>query len=1106
MKKFFALVLMVSTLIGFSSCFSCEGEHGDEADDGLAARFTDEVLNSFDPDAPYKMYGNSRPIDIQPRPYLHITAGRGAFKNDVQIRVTDIPEEKTAGFNEEMEDLGLGELLFLYDIDAGLAADEVIPGKYEVQFDLNKMGVSEALQPYMAVVRQSGDGSWELMNTKLTESGVLTYTTSQNSLIGLVCVVAVGGAQVAWGGAKLFTIGYTVINAGVRYWLPITRFYKMKKESKQISQSWWTGEAKDPWKGNDLVQLHVPDDFGSFTLSFRYSETENADRTQQYVEKTARRSERVKEITDEVKKKHWRLTAKQRMAYSEALLEKLQDDDELKKLRKDPDLAIPQSILDIIKGTQMGNRFCRTKLELKPLSKEFDVYVTGQWATGTSEAYRMTADMGMGSYVVVNYDVIVTKDSVTQKRTYDKDKFDSVVLTATHEMFHIYQSEYTSSAFLKDQSFFEATASVVEHRFAKWMYDNNYISYDPESEKGIQTLGYSSRQEKQLLGWSLTMKYPGGEDPQTKGGYMLGDLVQFLLDKCGEVSFPDMMNRYAFNKSFAQSLMDIFQITSESAFCKLYEEFCEKHMGEIFTKQSNASTNSTYRYMTLPEQKFDMDKCIVRIKHFGHEDVKGSIYYTAEELQERQSPTSQRAYPYAVKTVELKEWSVKDISKEEAVKLGVARRLQQHYALFAVPSPKLGMGLMRFSFLDSVAKYTPDNLYFNPCTEGYVGTSSAALLFRPNIRNYVINDEDYWIDIVALYQPALNLHVEGMSQDRKGLLIDTRDEPTIALEEHGYVSGMQLCVVNNKTKEKKNFNVPLRLCGEKVKLPYKSMGITDKNKVDVTIRSRWFYRTDDGKTTYYGAAGKPIHYTQNGTQKSQLEEDYPNVEPANAPEENVGEDGEEEGVLMEVTLKYPNVKHYEGRAKMVVTKDKFRIEIMSYNYTYFEKAPVAGMGDFPADLGENITKSGSSTVIEGKCQWFAYSADLSHVITRGHGGSGGTDDDAPTLTDTYPVITEVTSVLPWNEKQKTYQSGGNHAGDKVADSQYNYKFQRDRQRELEAAGPVFFLSEGGFVKGEKMQVEVAAEETYTSMHRTEPRVTDSKKKFSFQILHIDRKN
>jgi hypothetical protein len=119
---------------------------------------------------------------------------------------------------------------------------------------------------------------------------------------------------------------------------------------------------------------------------------------------------------------------------------------------------------------------------------------------------------------------------------------------------------------------------------------------------------------------------------------------------------------------------------------------------------------------------------------------------------------------------------------------------------------------------------------------------------------------------------------------------------------------------------------------------------------------------------------------------------------------------------------------------------------------------------------------------------------------------GAKYDDTPALTDTYPVITEVTSLLPWTEKQKTYQAGGNHAGEKLADSKWSYKFQRDRQRELEAAGPVYFLSYGGFVKGEKMELEVAAEETYTSMYTENPRVKDMKKKLTFTILNIDRKN
>lgn len=1099
MKKILALLLMASTLIGFSSCFSCDG--GEKESQSLADRFTDEVLNSFNPDAPYKMYGKSSPIDIQPRPYLHITAGRGAFKQDVDIRVTEVSERTMERLDAQLSSEGHGELLYAFDIDAGISPDEVIPGKYNVEFDLDKMGVPTELHPFMKVVRVAGDGSIQTLNSHLTE-GKLSYAASQNSIIGLISTVF--GSWLIW---KTGNFAY-------RSWLSIKLNWTQGADWKAlISPIFWRFGNK-----NDLVGLHIEDKFGNFNVLFRYSESERGDRYKEYFKKQDRLVELVKELKDEAakkfEKKHpgwkskWFVTesdkAQQRMETERLFYDLMMNNKEVQDLAKDEDLQIPQSILDIIKGVKVGNRFCREKLGMKPLSHEFDVYVVDSTVIGSgkSEAIRVAPDGGCNPYLAVCYNYVVTKAPSAKTGVYNKEKFDAVLTTMTHETFHLYQSEYIVSNLFKDMRFFEATASVVEHQFGDWLREHNYITYDPRSDAGGIQLGYTSRKNHHLLGWTLIKEMPkikGVDDLNVEGGYMLGDLLQFLLDKKGDVSFPDMMERYAYNKTFAQSLMDIFNINTEGAFTKLYEEFCEKHIIAILAEHKIASNNDAYQAFTIPDQKHNMDQCVVRIKHFGHESPKINFMMDSESLTESMQPTAQRAYPYAVKTFAVNEWSLKDDKKMASAD----NVLSPHYALFAVLSPKIQPNQLKFTFLDryNEHKYAQNSLYFNPCIGGYYRQVDAALLFRPAIGEVILNDEDYWIDIVALYEPTLTPHVEGISNDRKGLLVDTKDEPTIALEKKGYVSGMQLCVVNNKTRVQKNFNVPLKLCGDKVKLPYKSIGITDKNKVDVTIRSRWLYRTEDGKTTYYGAAGKPVHYTLNGKKKSLTVEDYPATEPADAPEENVGEDGEEEGVLMEVTLKYPNVKHHESRAKMVVTKDQFRIEIPSYGFTYFEKAPVAGMGDFPADLGENITKSGTNTVIEGKCKWYAYSQDMYHRASR----AGKTDDDTPALTDTYPVITEVTSVLPWNEKQKTYQAGGNHAGDKLNDSQYSYRFQRDRQRELENQGPVFFLSEGGFIKGERLEVDVAVEETFSSMYSKEPRVTDTKKKLSFKIIQIDRK-
>ena len=1086
MEKKHSRLLKVSALLGIVLqlipliCIAVllwpsDGGKGDGGS-GLAARLTDEELSRYNPDAPYKMYGNSRPIDIQPRPFLHITAGQGAFEHDVQIQVTDVSESTMERLDEKIASQGRGELLFAYDIDAGLSPDEVIPGKYNVEFDLSKLGVPADLQPFMQVVRVASDGSIETLNSQV-KGDKLSYAASQNSVIALVCGLASNAfvAWFLWEGANFTYRSWMAIcmNTNGHPWLNLLAFAP-------------TSVYRFITDKRDMVGIHVTDEFGNFNVVYRYSETERGDRYKQYVEKSERLTALVKKLHREAEqkfdKKHpgwkskWFVTegdkAQQRMEIAQMFYDLMMKNDEVQRLAKDDDLQTPQSILDIIKGVKIGNRFCREKLGMKPLSHEFDVYVADSTIIGNnkSEAMRTAPDGGCNPHLTVCYNYVVKTDTITKKIFYDTDQYDALVLTMTHEAFHLYQSEYIVSNLFKDMRFFEATASVVEYQFGDWMKEKGYINYDPCSDYGAKRLSYTRRDNHHLLGWTLTKPLPsvsGVDDLNVDGGYMLGDFLEFLLKKRGMVSFPDMMAGYAYNKPLSQSLMDIFGISNEGAFTKLYEEFCEQHITEILTKQQGVLANASYKWITLPEHKHDMDNCVVRIKDFGHERANLRLEDMPEEMGRR--IMGQQAYGYAVKTLTLYEWSIlPGVKKDDK-----GTPLKLHYTLFAVPSPKIQPNQLKFSFLDSYNdnKYAANNLYFSPCAGEYKREANAVLLFRPNIGEVLLTDEDYWIDIVALYEPTLHPKFVGMSKDRKGLLVDTKDEPAVALERQGYVSGMQLCVTNNKTKAQKNFIVPLDRCGETVKLPYQSLGITDKEKVDVTMQARWFYRPDGGKTTYYGAAGKPITYKQNGTKGTSTEAaDYAS-EPGEAPEEMVAEDGEEEGVLMVATL-----SNGHTHCKMTVMKNHFRLEIPNYSYEEEQTNPLQPGDGVEYRRSYKVT----GTVIEGKCSL--------------------TDD----LLD-MPVITAITKVGSWTENCATRSYHPGDGGALISDGKWTYAWDATRQAALQEEGPIF-EAYGRFNDTGHFKFTVAVKKGYsnakTAMGYSEKEDVHT---FDFSIIKVERK-
>ena len=68
----------------------------------------------------------------------------------------DIPAEYMQ-LDAELESQGLYPV-YAWEVDAGLADDEVIPGEFEVEIDLEALGIDPAFYPCLSVGRAGEDG------------------------------------------------------------------------------------------------------------------------------------------------------------------------------------------------------------------------------------------------------------------------------------------------------------------------------------------------------------------------------------------------------------------------------------------------------------------------------------------------------------------------------------------------------------------------------------------------------------------------------------------------------------------------------------------------------------------------------------------------------------------------------------------------------------------------------------------------------------------------------------------------------------------------------------------------------------------------------------
>ncbi len=834
LSNFFQIVLrrtgaMALAVLTVMALFACNSKHRSSDDDDdeeedetevtSALQIDDELLNSFDPDVPFEQTGHSRPFRIQPREDMIISADAGAFEQDVNIRVTDVPAETMDALDRQLEGSGT-TMIFAYDLDAGLPPDSVIPGKYTVSIDLEKHGIPEELYPYFMMYRVASDGSLWPLNVRIN-GHTATYMASQNSITLAALAISVIKISAVVGFVMYTYAHYPAIIQTARHLIDIG-----------IWPSNW-------WKWDDAVYEYIKDDYGNFYVAYRYSMTENGDKAREYVKKKKELKNLMEAMHKEANKRYddqypqrfygWfdskEEEEKRRIGREMEFYNLLAHSSRVQELKDDPLLQTPKSVDDIIEATKLANRYCRSVHHMKPLSYEYVTWLTPPLEVWKEEACRLQVPI-FDPCIIVNY------SNVVQDGQYKKDTYYKNLSTIAHETMHLYQMEYVVNSFIKDNCYLEATGALIEQHFTDWLIKTvpGMPITNAFSEEAAKVMGYSDRKNKEQLSTPLGKKsptYQGIDRAEHERGYMMADMLQYLWEKKPNprdtLDFAKMMNRYAVNKGMLKSMQDIFGIDGDRAFTKYYEGFCEKYISEIDTRQQSYRMQMAGDHLVLPNVEHTPNHCIMRVNNLG----------------EKGGP---KGYPFMVNTFHI-------VAK--ATDRNVPR---QRYSLFAIPSKMVKASEIKFTFFKD-NDFTENNMYFAP--QDLPPYCTAAVMTRPDSKDLAMGD-DYYYDIVAFYQPSATPEVSGPSLDKRGLLVKLKCTPSPELKEKELVTGLQIIMENNKSGRMQSFVMKVNDWKDEFVAPYDKLDITDTANVDVSLRSRWYYDSPQGRR--YSPATDIVNY------------------------------------------------------------------------------------------------------------------------------------------------------------------------------------------------------------------------------------------------------
>ena len=574
--------------------------------------------------------GKSKAFNISPMDGMQVKAVENALDQDREFKITDIDDETFDKFEQQVANTLKGDLIYAFDIDAGLESTQVLPGKFQIELDLNTLGIPEELQPYTSVVRYVPEIDEPIELAGNLEKGVLTVSSSQNSVFGVVINVikAICAIKVTLSGAIVaIVVAVPLIIWGLKEWHVNSYFIK-----------------------NPLGTLSLQTD-PRYIMYFKYKDVAmpserldtgySSNLYNNYVE-----SEVFNEWVTEYQKRVEIVRTEAEAEYEKAINGQIKDDKNVesvlaKLIKRAQQRKKAVSKLDKLKFIQ---EYADNDKELTTIKSQFklpEVLNVISDSINTSLAYMEDQNIKLPSYVMeyqllprsefsdlqdygsqdyknlhsgfmkVNVDSLFI-DGNKAKGIGEPNK-ESMLLTCLHETLHMVQPEYVKERFLIDNDYIgfgilslgtqwfvnlkycEMMASQFEFDAATYFYNNGKIktkpNHDEESEE-FKKLGLVSR--KHTINYAAELnsqphKLMGKYDttPSVSTGYALGDFLDYLREnKRKTTSATTLLNAgYVNDHNIVESLKSAYLIESDEEFSKLWAGYCDEYRDIILNLQ-----------------------------------------------------------------------------------------------------------------------------------------------------------------------------------------------------------------------------------------------------------------------------------------------------------------------------------------------------------------------------------------------------------------------------------------------------------------------------------------------------------------------------------------
>lgn len=513
--------------------------------------------------------GNSKAIDVEPVEGIRITAAANALDKDREFKITAVDEKTWEEAEKKVAEVSGEKMLFCFDLDAGMAPEDHIPGEYTVSMDLKKMGIPPSLYDYISVWRKTDDQLQKYCTT--IENDKLTYRSDQNSLI----LASIGAFVLE--STKLVATGYVVS------WVFANLF-----------------DSDYAFDCNTLVKLKHPS--GDHDIYWQFQLSEYGDRYEEWKTRKSdlkKRMAELEKLADEQYElemnnrygeggmswlKEWgNKRSKEAIDRSAILVSLCENDTKLKEIK---DLMeLPPSILDVGRQLILANQFLTNNQELTAPFWNVPVYlVDNVLLDGTMG--RLQNPLLTTPYIQANYERMIN-----HRKTYvRKGLGEGMLLTLTHELFHYRQrkSQWVTNIDFRTK---ETTAAYQENASFEYFSSRGEITTKRDEQPDASALEFAGRGKYEVFGRSFNKnisEFRGSEGADES--YTYADFMDYLHARTKTPKYLKggyLIKNYSDWDSFMDLYKKWFKIKEDSVFVSYLRDFCVENLDKISSRQGS---------------------------------------------------------------------------------------------------------------------------------------------------------------------------------------------------------------------------------------------------------------------------------------------------------------------------------------------------------------------------------------------------------------------------------------------------------------------------------------------------------------------------------------